>query len=650
MPDRDSLQFAILGPLEVTAAGTPVTLGGAQRKVLMTVLLLEAGKAVPIPRLMEVIWGDSPPEKALRTLRTHVSELRRVMADDKPPRVLLRKGAGYLLDVRAEQIDAERVRRLLAQGRRAVDDGDPVSAIAPLQEAQSLWRGPPLADVADHPFAHGYAAALSELQLDVAKTRIAADLSLGRHREVIGDLRMLVDRHPHDDGLRREMVVAFFRDGRTEDAAQACRDGLEALHERGLDSPMLRRLQEDVLRGAPSLAWAPPRSLGRPAQAAPAGSGSHQLPPDAPEYTGRDTIQARAHAVLTDQTALARGTVTAAFAGKAGAGKTALAVHIAHRIRAGFTDALYVDLRGDSEPLEPSRVLARFAQALGVSRAAVPTDADDLAEMYRELLATRKVLIILDNAAGEAQLRPLVPTGPGCAVLITSRSRLPGLTVPYWMVDVLIPSDAVELLSKVVGAARVEAEPEAARDIVGLCGYLPLAIQIAGRKLAAHPHWRLARLAGRLANERDRLSWLEVGDLEIRASFLLSGQATSSAPSCCCRCPRSTTSRRGPRRPCSTSIWTRQRTSWTASPTRSCWSGAASTRPARSATGSTTCCGCSPGSRRPASEPRSANRRRRRRRRRPKVAPVPAPRVAATPSTLRNSRIRRRCPVNTERR
>ncbi|EIV93196.1 BTAD domain-containing putative transcriptional regulator [Frankia sp. QA3] len=522
MPDRDSLQFAILGPLEVTAAGTPLTLGGTQRKVLMTVLLLEANQVVPIHRLLEVIWGDPPPEGALATLRTHVSELRRRMADGPPPRMLLRKGSGYLLDVRAEQIDVERVRRLLAQGRRAVDDGDPVSAIAPLQEAQSLWRGPPLVDVADHPFAHSYAAALTELQLDVVKTRTAADLSLGRHREVLGDLRMLVARHPHDDGLRRELVVAFYRDGRIDDAARACRDGLEALHELGLDSPMLRRLQEDVLRGAPGLAWAPPRSLGRPAQVAPAGSGSHQLPPDTPEYTGRDTIQARAHAVLTDQAALAQGTVTAAFAGKAGAGKTALAVHIAHRIRAGFTDALYVDLRGTSEPLEPTRVLARFVQALGVSRAAVPTDLDDLAEMYRELLATRKVLIILDNAAGEAQLRPLMPTSPGCAVLITSRSRLHGLTVPYWMVDVLIPSDAVELLAKVVGAARVEAEAEAARDIVGLCGYLPLAIQIAGRKLAAHPHWRLARLAGRLANERDRLSWLEVGDLEIRASFSLS--------------------------------------------------------------------------------------------------------------------------------
>ncbi|SNQ46967.1 DNA-binding transcriptional activator of the SARP family [Frankia canadensis] len=522
MPDRDSLQFAILGPLEVTAAGTPLTLGGTQRKVLMTVLLLEVGQVVPIHRLLETIWGEDPPDRAMATLRTHVSELRRKLEAGPTPQVLVRKGTGYLLAVRPEQIDAWQARRLLEQGRRAVDDGDPVSAIAPLQEAQSLWRGPPLADVTDHPFARSYIEALEEVQLDVVKTRIAADLSLGRHREVLGDLRMLVARHPHDDGLCRELVLALYRDGRVEDAARACRDGLAARHDLGLDSPRLRRLQEDVLRGASGLAWAPPRSLGRPSPAAPVTGGGQPLPPDVAEYTGRDTIQSRACALLTDRAALGAGCVTVAFAGKAGAGKTALAVHIAHRVRAGFTDALYVDLRGTSEPLDPTRVLARFVQALGVSRAAVPADPDDLAEMYQELLATRRVLIILDNAAGEAQIRPLMPAGRGCAVLITSRSRLPGLTVPYWTVDVLIPSDAVELLTKVVGAARVEAEPEAARDIVGLCGYLPLAIQIAGRKLAAHPHWRLTRLAHRLANERDRLSWLEVGDLEIRASFQLS--------------------------------------------------------------------------------------------------------------------------------
>jgi len=521
MPDRDSLQFAILGPLEVTAAGTPLALGGAQRKVLMTVLLLEVGQVVPMHRLLEAIWGEDPPDRAVATLRTHVSELRRRL-EDGPTQVLLRKGAGYLLAVRQEQIDSWQARRLLEQGRRAVDDGDPVSAIAPLQEAQSLWRGPPLADVADHPFAHSYIEGLVELQLDVLKTRIAADLSLGRHREVLGDLRMLVARHPHDDGLCNELVLALYRDGRIDDAARACREGLAARHELGLDSPRLRRLQEEVLRGAPGLAWTPPRPLGQPEQAGITVAGGQPLPPDVAEYTGRDTIQARTYALLTDQAALSTGTVTVAFAGKAGAGKTALAVHIGHRVRAGFTDTLYVDLRGTSEPLEPARVLARFVQALGVSRAAVPTDLDDLVEMYQELLSSRRVLIILDNAGGEAQIRPLMPAGRGCAVLITSRSRLHGLTVPYWTVDVLIPSDAVELLTKVVGAARVEAEPEAARDIVGLCGFLPLAIQIAGRKLAAHPHWRLTRLAHRLANERDRLSWLEVGDLEIRASFQLS--------------------------------------------------------------------------------------------------------------------------------
>ncbi len=522
MPDRDSLQFAILGPLEVTAAGRQIVLRGPQRRRLITVLLLEAGQVVPAHRLLDALWGQTPPDGAMATLRTHVSELRRQLEDGPELRVLLRKGSGYLLDIRPEQIDAERARRLLAQGRRAVDDGDAVSAIAPLQEAQSLWRGPALADVADHPFAHAYLEALNELQLDVFKTRIAADLSLGRHREVIGDLRLRVARHPHDDGLCRQLVLALYRDGRIDDAARACRDGLAARHELGLDSPLLRGLQEDVLRGVPGLDWAPPRSLERGGPVALVGGGGQQLPPDVPEYTGRDTLQEQTHALLTDSEALSRGTVTAAFAGKAGAGKTALAVHIAHRVRAGFTDALYVDLRGTSEPLEPARVLARFVQALGVSRAAVPTDPDDLAEMYRELVATRRVLIILDNAAGEAQIRPLTPASPGSAVIITSRSRLHGLAVTPRMVDLLIPSDAVELLTKVVGERRVAAEPAAARDIVGMCGYLPLAIQIAGRKLAAHPHWRLERVASRLTDERDRLSFLEVGDLEIRASFTLS--------------------------------------------------------------------------------------------------------------------------------
>ncbi|MCM3886427.1 BTAD domain-containing putative transcriptional regulator [Frankia sp. R82] len=522
MPERDSLRFAILGPLELTVAGVPLAIGGAQRKVLLTVLLLEVGRVVPTHRLLDAIWRDTAPERAQGTLRTHVSELRRRIDPGSEHRVLQRQGEGYLLDVRPEQIDAHRARLLLAQGRRALEDSDPVSAIAPLQEAQSLWRGPSLADVADHPFAHSYVSALTELQLDVTKTRIAADLALGRHREILGELKMEVARHPTDDGLCRELVLALYRDGRVDEANRACQAGLSARHELGLESPLLRRMQEDVLRGAPSLTWRPPRSLHRPAVVTAPTRGGSSLPPDIEEYTGRDTLQAHALALLTDSAALARGTVAIAFAGKAGTGKTALAVHVAHQVRAHFTDVLYVDLRGTSRPLEPTRVLIRFVQALGVSRAAVPADPDDLVEMYLQLLSTRQVLVILDNAENEAQLRPLMPSSPGCAVLVTSRPRLSGLTMPCRVLDVLIPDDAVLLLERVVGAERVAMEEKAARDIVGLCGYLPLAIQIAGRKLAAHPYWRLSRIVKRLEAERNRLSWLELGDLEIRASFQLS--------------------------------------------------------------------------------------------------------------------------------
>jgi tetratricopeptide (TPR) repeat protein len=440
------------------------------------------------------------------------------------PPVLVRRGTGYALEVRPEQVDAERARRLLEQAQRALDDGDPVSAIAPLQDAEALWRGPALADLADYPFSAPHAARLTELHLEVLKARVQADLALGRHRECIGDLRLLVAQNPLDEGVRRALVIALYRDGRPDDATAVLREGLDALHDRGLDSAVLERLQEDVLRGAASLAWTPPRSLARTGPPAPTNLGMYQLPPDIEEFTGRMRTQAALRAALTDPAALARGPVVVAFAGKAGAGKTALAVHVAHQVRENFPDqALYVDLRGNQPvPLTSYRALCRFAQALGVNRAAIPDDPDDLAELYREQLANRRVLLLLDNAAGEAQIRPLLPASPGCAVIVTSRSRMHGLAVRYWMVDVLHPDDAVELLGKVIGAERVAAEPAAARDIAGLCGYLPLAVQIAGRKLAAHPHWRLERLAARLANERDRLSWLEAGDLEVRASFALS--------------------------------------------------------------------------------------------------------------------------------
>jgi len=249
-----------------------------------------------------------------------------------------------------------------------------------------------------------------------------------------------------------------------------------------------------------------------------------QLPMDVAGFTAREAQLA----VLRDQLAAAAspGTVVIfAIAGKAGVGKTALAVHVAHQLRDEFPDGqLYVDLRGtESQALDPVAALARFLRALGVDSSAIPDDVDERAAMYRSQLADRRMLVLLDNAASEAQVRPLLPGAAGCAVMVTSRARLAGLASKRLIeLDVLDTDQAIELLARVAGADRVDAEPGSAAQIVRHCGELPLAVRIAAARLVARPHWRLARLATNLADEHRRLDELRLGDLEVRASLTLS--------------------------------------------------------------------------------------------------------------------------------
>jgi transcriptional regulator with XRE-family HTH domain/tetratricopeptide (TPR) repeat protein len=258
-----------------------------------------------------------------------------------------------------------------------------------------------------------------------------------------------------------------------------------------------------------------------------------QLPPDVTDFTGRSE-EVRSLVDLLVGTAAGESSsavAVAAVAGKAGIGKTALAVHVAHQLRGYFPDGqLYINLRGaERQPLEATTVLARFLRTFGVDGSAVPQDREERAELYRARLADRRVLVVLDNAATEAQVRPLLPGTPGCAVLVTSRARLAGLEGAGLVdLDVLSSDAAGELLGRVAGAARVTAEPAAATAIVGYCGRLPLAIRIAGARLAARPQWSLARLAGLLADEHRRLDQLVAGDLEVRASLALSYQALTS--------------------------------------------------------------------------------------------------------------------------
>lgn len=250
------------------------------------------------------------------------------------------------------------------------------------------------------------------------------------------------------------------------------------------------------------------------------------LPPDIGDFTGRHEAVAALMALLG--VAAPSAVAVAAVAGRAGVGKTTLAIHVAHRLRPRFPDGqLYVNLRGaHAHRLDPSDVLARFLRALGREGAAIPSGLEERAELYRGLLADREVLVVLDDAAGEAQVRALLPGSPSCAVLLTSRARLASLEGAHLVeLDVLDRAQAVGLLGSIAGDRRVRAEPRSAAAIVAWCGALPLAVRVAGAKLAARPHWSLAHLEELLADERWRLDQLTAGDLEVRASVALSYEA-----------------------------------------------------------------------------------------------------------------------------
>ncbi len=250
-----------------------------------------------------------------------------------------------------------------------------------------------------------------------------------------------------------------------------------------------------------------------------------QLPPDIGDFTGRGIMRDELLSLLSSETDSAKAIVISSIAGVAGIGKTALAVHIAHKLADRYSDGqLYIDLRGASdERLDPSAVLGEFLRALGLAGRSIPDGLDERARLYRAGLSHRRILVVLDNAANEAQVRPLLPGSATCGVIITSRRRLAALAgSKTFSLDVLGQAEALELLRKICGPDRIDEEPAAAVDIVTLCGFMPLAIRIAGARLVQRSHWRIRHLADILANERQRLSALEAGDLEVRSSFALS--------------------------------------------------------------------------------------------------------------------------------
>ncbi|GLZ30962.1 SARP family transcriptional regulator [Lentzea sp. NBRC 105346] len=492
------MEFRILGPLDVRDGGAVVALGGSRQRAVLAALLLRANETASVSYLTDAVW-DTAPATPASNLRTYVAGLRQRLGAER----LVTRPGGYALSVADHEFDLREFERLSAEGDQATDDL--VKAEAAFGAALRLWRGNALEDHAAGPALRAELARLEEQRLAVVERHIRVRLDLGHN--VVGELRKLVADHPLREEFWGQLMLALHRSGRRADALHAYQQVYRLLDTELGISPgrALRELHGKVLADTPA------------PQRAPIEHRPRQLPPEADHYTGRES----AFGELSDLVERESGVLpVVTVTGYPGVGKTAFAIRAGHRLAASFPDGqLFVDLRGaDRRPRSAEEVLSRFLLDLGVSGVDVPGHAEERSSMFRDRLAGRRVLIILDNAASEEQVRPLLPGHPGCCVVITSRSRLTGLdTSRRIRLHALDPADSARLLAKLAGG-----ECAAAERITALCGGLPLALRIVGTKLRSLPHLTADALALRLENEQHRLDELVGGDREVRSSFVLS--------------------------------------------------------------------------------------------------------------------------------
>ncbi|MHC6629880.1 AfsR/SARP family transcriptional regulator [Streptomyces globosus] len=469
--------FSLLGPVQAHHGALALPLGPPQQRAVLAMLLCRHNTVVDTGELVDGLWGEAPPHTAVGTVRSYVYRLRRILGDR-----IDTHGQGYRLRLGHGELDLCRFEDLVAEARGAAADGDPAAARDGLAKGLGMWRGTPLAGLPG-PQARIQRDRLAELRLSVLVERIELDLLLGRHARLVGELTGLCAEHPRHDRLRALLDTVLERSGRGGEARTAPPGGA-----RPAGPPQ---------GPAPGTAAPPPAADtsdgSRPGSPTPA-----QLPYVPVDFTGRaGPEQAIVDALAPSPAAgtALRSVAISAVGGIGGVGKTTLAVHAAQRLRDHFPDGqLYANLRGVREdPAEPGAVLASFLRALGVADAAVPDDPEERAGLYRSRLAGRRVLLVLDDARDTAQVEPLLPGSPTCAVLVTSRHTLPGLPASLRIrLDVLPDAEALAMLGRIAGEARVAAEPDAALALVGRCGALPLALRLAGSRLATRPAWALA--------------------------------------------------------------------------------------------------------------------------------------------------------------
>jgi DNA-binding SARP family transcriptional activator len=529
-------EFRVLGPLEVLRDGDPQVLGSSGVRGTLACLLLEPNQVVSMDRLVDTLWSGEPPATARTIIHGYISRIRKLFAagaseaaaDDQPE--VVTRPPGYLLRVDSDRVDAHRARALVnhAQGLEESERS------AVLAEALTLWRGPVLSDVSSSRLHRMVAPNLDELRMLATEERIAADLELGRHQQLVVELSTLVDENPLRERLTAQLMLAHYRSGHRAQAQGRYHELRERLsQELGIDpGPELRHLYERLLRDDDTLLSPQQRTTsGGSTGAGVARPTPAELPSAAAGFVGRQRELAALDRMLVEREE-GSANLLAVLTGTAGVGKSALAVTWAQRVARSFPDGqLYASLRGfDSErdPLSPGEALTSMLKTLGMAGDAIPVDLDDRAALYRSLLADRRVLVLLDNAKDSEQVRPLLPGSSESLVIVTSRRRLDGLVVRSGArvlpLETLPTETAVELLDRTGAPGSSASEPDAARRLAGLCGGLPLALRIAAARLAANPGRGVSDLVDELTDERNRLHALDIddADISVRRAFDIS--------------------------------------------------------------------------------------------------------------------------------
>lgn len=549
--DDAGVQFRLLGPVEVRVGDRLLDVGPARQRCVLAALVMDANRSVAVDDLVERVWGGGRlPERPRRAAQTYVSLLRTALAETSGRVEIARRPDGYFIELDERFVDVHEFRRLAAQAHArngdagGTDGAEGAESPADLWErALELWRGEAFGPL-DTPWVAAVRAGLGQERQTVERDLADLLLRQGRHGTLLARLSVWAREEPLDERLAGQLMLALFRSGRQADALaryQRVRERLAA--ELGTDpSRELQELYRRILTDDPALmvVSAPETQTGIEASSDPAAAPDSAPPapvprqlPGAPRwFTGRRTeLDTLLNQPDPDRPSDAIGTggvvVICAIDGMAGVGKTALAVHAAHRLVERYTDGqLFIDLRGHAQRHQPrsaAEALDWLLRALAVPPQRIPQDVDERAALYRQRLAGTRTLIILDNAADEAQIRPLLPGDAGCLVLVTSRRRLKGLDdASILSLDVLSPPEAVALLRSVATRGHELAPDPLLAEIAELCGRLPLALRIAAALLRHRPAWSPEHLASLLRDQRQRLGTLFDGERDLTAVFELS--------------------------------------------------------------------------------------------------------------------------------